>query len=332
MKRWRMRRSHSPRHRRMRNRAARASALSSAVRQSLATEATTTDRAIGPEFHLAALVDAAAGAVHVRHLHLGAWHQPAQTSQHEAHAALGQVAQFGGLRMAGLEEHLHHGSPSVEGQTKCGGLRFRKSSLSRTEHRINLNAKDFCRRLRGLGLSPARGAARVPSWHVTLWRNTRCPMPAANAVRLEFAADSLVQSNLSGAAFTGDWLWVAGDEACGLDRLRRLDPVGREASLCGSARLPARRSAGPARPGRRRGRSGRMAVADGFLWVVGSHAPKRKNAKPDAATPTTPSGWPSWRSTATGACWPACRSSPTPRASPAWCGRPRTAEGAAPEG
>ena len=42
----------------------------------------------------------------------------------------------------------------------------------------------------------------------------------ANAVRLEFAPDSLVHSNLSGAAFTGDWLWVAGDEACGLDRLR----------------------------------------------------------------------------------------------------------------
>jgi hypothetical protein len=51
----------------------------------------------------------------------------------------------------------------------------------------------------------------------------------ANAVRLEFAPDSLVQSNLSGAAFTGNWLWVAGDEACGLDRLRLLDPVGREA-------------------------------------------------------------------------------------------------------
>ncbi len=50
----------------------------------------------------------------------------------------------------------------------------------------------------------------------------------ANAVRLEFEPGSLVHSNLSGAAFTGDWLWVAGDEACGIDRLRRLQPVGPE--------------------------------------------------------------------------------------------------------
>ena len=104
----------------------------------------------------------------------------------------------------------------------------------------------------------------------------------ANAVRLEFASDSLVQSNLSGAAFTGDWLWVAGDEACALDRLRRLDPVGYEALRFGEVRdfplaelldLPGKADEEADLEG--------MAAADGFLWVVGSHGLKRKNAKPD---------------------------------------------------
>jgi hypothetical protein len=108
--------------------------------------------------------------------------------------------------------------------------------------------------------------------------NTR----TANAVRLEYAPGSLVQSNLSGAAFTGDWLWLAGDEACGLDRLRRLDPVGREALRFGEVRdfpladlldLPGTAEEEADLEG--------MAAADGFLWVVGSHGLKRKNVKPD---------------------------------------------------
>ncbi len=104
----------------------------------------------------------------------------------------------------------------------------------------------------------------------------------ANAVRLEFASASLVHSNLSGAAFTGDWLWVAGDEACGIDRLRRLDPVGTETLRFGEVRdfpladlldLPGAADEEADLEG--------MAAADGWLWVVGSHGLKRKNVKTD---------------------------------------------------
>ena len=105
---------------------------------------------------------------------------------------------------------------------------------------------------------------------------------SANAVRLEFAPGALVQTNLSGAALTGDWLWVVGDEACGLDRLRLLDPVGLEVLRFGEARnfplaglldLPGAADEEADLEG--------LAVADGYLWVVGSHGLKRKNARPD---------------------------------------------------
>ncbi len=103
-----------------------------------------------------------------------------------------------------------------------------------------------------------------------------------NAVRLEFTPGSLVQTNLSGAAFTGDWLWVAGDEACGIDRLRRLYPVGSETLRFGEVRdFPLADLLDlPGLPQEEADLEG-MAEADGFLWVVGSHGLKRKNAKPD---------------------------------------------------
>ena len=103
---------------------------------------------------------------------------------------------------------------------------------------------------------------------------------SSNAVRLEFAPGALVHANLSGAAFSGDWLWVAGDEACGVDRLRRLEPLASETLRFGEAcdfplvdllDLPGAADEEADLEG--------MAVSDGWLWVVGSHGLKRKNAK-----------------------------------------------------
>lgn len=103
-----------------------------------------------------------------------------------------------------------------------------------------------------------------------------------HAVRLEFEADSLVQLNLSGATFAGQDLWVSGDEACGLDRLTRLAPCGDEALRFGQAtNFPLSSLIDLPGPDDGEADIEGMALDGDYLWIVGSHGLKRKNAKPD---------------------------------------------------
>ena len=105
---------------------------------------------------------------------------------------------------------------------------------------------------------------------------------SANAVRLEFSSNSLVRTNLSGVAASDNWLWVGGDEACGLTRLRRLDPIARETLRYGEAHdfqlaklldLPDAAEEEADIEG--------LALSDNCLWLAGSHGLKRKSVKPD---------------------------------------------------
>jgi hypothetical protein len=101
-----------------------------------------------------------------------------------------------------------------------------------------------------------------------------------NAVRLEFEPGSQVQSNLSGAAFSGEWLFVAGDESAGIERLQKLPPAGAETLRYGKP-LSYPLAALMSLPGGDDDEADieGLALEDGWLWLVGSHGWKRKNTK-----------------------------------------------------
>jgi hypothetical protein len=102
-----------------------------------------------------------------------------------------------------------------------------------------------------------------------------------HAARLEFRPESLAHLNLSGAAFAADCLWVAGDEAAGVERLRRLPPLGQEALRFGDSTSFALADLLdlPGAAGDEADIEG-LAVCEDWLWLVGSHGLKRKRAKP----------------------------------------------------
>jgi len=107
-------------------------------------------------------------------------------------------------------------------------------------------------------------------------------MPASpDTVALQFVPSALhigtvdLRTGLSAVALDGDTLWLACDEGCRLEALRR-DGDGfsshTSVGLSSLLTLPAADSEEADIEG--------MDVADGWLWIVGSHSVKRKNPKP----------------------------------------------------
>jgi len=103
------------RHWRIRNRKARDKALSKAVRQSRATDATTTVPATSLLISTwQRLSRPPRGPLTSEQLDDGLRDQPVETTEHEARAALSHIPQFVGLRITRFEKNLHHSSPLVE--------------------------------------------------------------------------------------------------------------------------------------------------------------------------------------------------------------------------
>lgn len=97
----------------------------------------------------------------------------------------------------------------------------------------------------------------------------------AHAARLLLDSQHAVHDNLSGAVALGEVLWVAGDEACGLDRLIR-DPAADTLTLVADGHYPLADYLDLPDEADVEADIEGLAVADGYLWLVGSHGTKRK--------------------------------------------------------
>jgi hypothetical protein len=100
-----------------------------------------------------------------------------------------------------------------------------------------------------------------------------------HALQLAFREDSPAHLNLSGLAFSDEWMWVAGDETPSIERLRPLGTThgtvrygdATTFALADVLDLPGRRDDEADLEG--------LAVHDGWLWLTGSHGLKRPRVK-----------------------------------------------------
>jgi hypothetical protein len=151
-----------------------------------------------------------------------------------------------------------------------------------------------------------------------VFRRSRHRRPAASSaaperVVLRFAGlpdeDDRPHEDLSAVAVTGDAVWLAGDEGTSLERLVR-DADG---SFGARTRFPLSDLLDLPGDADEEVDVEGIDLADGWLWVVGSHASARRKADPsDTDVRPSSSGWPRCAPAATGTCSPASR----------WCAAP----------
>lgn len=87
--------------------------------------------------------------------------------------------------------------------------------------------------------------------------------------------DEPIRGDLSGVAVQGDWLWMVSDETCSIERLHRQGP----ATWSDHVSFDLRKILDL--PGETEIDLEGVSLDGDWLWLVGSHALKRKKARPD---------------------------------------------------